>query len=468
MSMKQIGEQQGPSRETDGTGTSLRGLLAEYDREVDASLRAALDAETGLERVRILHTGRRVITVHDAVLLSALCPLLEDLPGGREVADRLRRGCQQRAALLARFEDVTRNVAAPNVYPVSGDEIEAILEGLERSLAEHVTAETKQVGDVLTATADSADPDVVAARMAIEAESAPTRVHRAATKHPHSVFLKRYYHFVDRWADWRDTHNGWQDPRSVARSPRSLQVAGLMSEPGSGAPTIREVLAGYDATVEEVIKEWLAATTPDEERAAVRRLSAGIAVHDSVLGGVVCPLLDALPAAREPAAQLRDGCHQRSDLQHRLGVLEKRFAVTKPDDGYRAEVEPVVEALIESFHAHEHVETEEVVGLLETLPADVYRTKSSLLADAMWPWHSDGPDLLALRMAMWAEYSSGHSHPVLDKHPSSRVLRSWFHVTDHWRHFTPETPLERWLVPQLPAAPFSSEAKRAGAKRTGS
>lgn len=84
--MKQIGEQHRP-RGVDGAGTSLRGLLAEYDRGVDASPPAGLDADTGLERVRIVDAGRQVITVHDAVLLSAPYPLLEDLPVGREVAD---------------------------------------------------------------------------------------------------------------------------------------------------------------------------------------------------------------------------------------------------------------------------------------------------------------------------------------------------------------------------------------------
>ena len=98
---------------------SLRDLLAGYDREVDDSLRDALGSTTGVGRVRALHNSvRRSISVHDAVLASALCPLLEDLPGGPAVARRLRHGCQERAELLDRFEALSHNVAAHNVYPV--------------------------------------------------------------------------------------------------------------------------------------------------------------------------------------------------------------------------------------------------------------------------------------------------------------------------------------------------------------
>jgi hypothetical protein len=47
------------------------------------------------------------------------------------------------------------------------------------------------------------------------------------------------------------------------------------------------------------------------------------------------------------------------------------------------------------------------------------------------------------------------------RHPHSRTLRSWFHVTDHFRDAWHDTPVERWLFPRLPARPFAERlAKR--------
>jgi hypothetical protein len=439
-----------------GRRTSLRELLADYDREVMESLRTAFDADTGLERARILHEASRVITVHDAVLVSALCPLLEDLPGGQEVASRLRHGSEERAVLLRRFADVAKNVAAQNVYPVSGDAIEEILEGLEQSLDAHVTDETQQVGEVLTASSESVDPDVVAARMALVAEDSPTRSHRATPGLPHSPLQKRYYRLHERWADWRDAHHGWLENGSAAKTPRVFQATRLMSAADAGPPTIGEVLAGYDKSVDEMIAEQGAATNLAEEAVAVQRLSAAIAIHDSVLAGVLCPLLDALPEAKEPAAKLREGCHRRGELQRQLADVMRRVVPGESDETLRATIAPLVEALIESFGSHKSVETGDVAALLRDLPDDAYRTKGSLLNDAMWPWHSEGPELLALRMAMWARSSPSRSHRLLESHPSSRALRSWYRLADHGRHISAETPFERWLAPKRPNAPFES------------
>lgn len=437
---------------------TLRGLLASYDGEVEAALRAAVDATTGLERVRVMHQTRKVVAVHDAILLSALCPLLEDLPGGAEVARRLRDGCGERAQLLQRYADATKNVAAHNVYPVSGDEIEDILDGLERSLRAHISDETIQVGDLLAASAASVDPEIVAVHMAIEAERAPTRAHRATSKHPNAVALKRYYRLQDRWADWRDSHNGWLKPDAVRQSPRTLQVAALLKGLGGGTPpTIRDVLGGYDDTVQAVIRDWVAATTWQAKSEAVQQLTAAVTVHDAVLGGVLCPLLEALPDGKAPAGRLQDGCRQRAELQQRIHQLGSRTRAEDRGEQYRAEFEELVATLVESFRAHVQQETSEVSQLLEQLPGDTYRTKSSLLADAMWPWHSEGPEILALRMALWAGSSPSRPHTLLSKHPSSHTLRRGYRIADHLRHFSADTPLERWLVPKLPPAPFSSQ-----------
>lgn len=435
---------------------SLRALLAGYDREVEDSLRRALEARTGLDRVRILHNAvRRSISVHDAVLEAALCPQLDDLPGGQPIADRLRRGCQERAALLVRLDAISHNVAAANVYRFSAEEVEEILEGLDVSFAAHATDETTEVERVLEAAAASTNPDAVAARMAIEAEHAPTRAHAATVKHPRSVVLKTIYRYGDRFHDWSDSHRGWSDPRAARKSVRAEQVDLLKNQRTVTPPTIRDVLAGYDMAVESVIAELEAARSDLERADALGRLSAAIAVHDYVLGGVLCPLLEAVAGGDPLAARLREGCHRRAELQESWHVLAKGV---KRDDLARLsspEVEAIIGPLVESFRSHEKQESTEVIALLDQLPDSSYRTKTSGINDIMWPWYSEGPEVLALHMALWAQLSPTRIHPLLARHPTSRVLRAVFHQIDDLRDHWGDTTVGGWLFPKPPERPLA-------------
>jgi len=435
---------------------SLRDLLAGYDREVEDALRDALGSATGIARVRALHNSvRPSISVHDAVLASALCPLLEELPGGPAVARRLRHGCQERAELLDRFEALSHNVAAHNVYPVSGEEIEHILEGLERSFGAHVSVETTSVGTVLEEAAGSLDPDVVVARMEIEARQAPTRIHAATARHPGSATRKAYYRSRDRFRDWSDSHWGWTDPRTTSRSARDQQVELLRSRSTSSAPSVRDVLTGYDDVVEQLVVELRSAPSgPDRVRAA-SRLNSAIAVHDSVVGGVLCPLLEAVPSGGASAVRLRQGCRQRAELQRSWTALTRGVEGDGRARLESSEAEAILEALIESFHAHRQEESLEVIPLLEGLPGSAYRTGASPFDDVLWPWYSEGPELLALRMALWARSGPTQVHPALVRHPTSRSLRTWFHVVDGFRDHWGDSALGRWLSPALPAQPFS-------------
>jgi hypothetical protein len=436
--------------------TSLRSVLARYDREVEDALQEALESTTGVGRVRALHNClQRSISVHDAVLESALCPLLGDLPGGGAVSDRLRLGCRERADLLSRFQAVTRNVAPHDVYPVSGEEIEHILEGLERSFSDHVQHESTEVGDLLEAATGSVDPDVVAARMAIEAERAPTRVHAATVKHPRSVMLRRLYRKKDRWYDWIDTHWGWSDPEATPRSPRAEQVDLLKHQANASPPSIRDLLAGYDATVETIIEAAISARAGRAWAEVAHRLNAAITIHDSVLGGVLCPLLESVQGGAPLATRIREGCNHRAELQQAWRDLVKKV----PAEGLRrpqpSEAEGIIASLIESFRSHETEETLDVTALLEDLPDSAYRTKASPFADVMWPWYSQGPGALALHMALWAESAPTRVHPGMARHPASRTLRSFYHCVDHFRDYWGDTALERWFFPELPAQPFS-------------
>ncbi len=441
--------------------TSLRGLLARYDREVERSLNEALESPTGVGRVRSLHnTLRRSVSVHDAVLESALCPLLEELPGGPPVARQLRRGCVERADLLERFEEISHNVAAHNVYPVSGEEVEQILEGLDRSFGEHASVESMAVSDLLEDAADSVDPDVIGARMAIEARDAPTRIHPATSKHPRSPALKAYYRGRDRFQDWSDSHWGWSDPDATPRSPRRQQVALLRGKSTAPVPSVRDVLTGYDALVEDLVVELRSTRTGPDRVEAAYRLNSAIAVHDSVLGGVLCPLLEAVPGGAPLAGRLREGCRHRADLQQSWNTIATGAGADGGALLQSAEAGAIVEALVESFLVHQREESLEVILMLEDLPGSAYRTTMSPLNDTLWPWHSEGPGLLALRMALWADSGPTHVHPLLVRHPTSRVLRSYFHAIDGFRDHWDDSALGRWLSPGLPPQPFSDDARR--------
>lgn len=447
---------------------SLQALLAGYDREVEDALHEAIGSTTGTGTVRVLHnTVRRSVSVHDAVVGSVLCPLLEDLPGGPAVAQRLRQGCQERADLLGRFEKISHNVAAINVYPVSGEEIEGILEGLERSFAEHVTIETTDVGTLLEAAAGSIDPDVVGARMAIEARQAPTRAHGEATRRSSSPVLQAIHRNQDRFRDWSDSHWGWSDPRTARPSPRARQVDLLKSQPTGSTPSIRDVLTGYDATVDDLIIEFRSARTGVDRVKAAYRLQAAVTVHDSVLGGVLCPLLEAVPGGEPLAVRLHDGCRHRAKLQQAWGALAEGVEADDPARLTSSDAEELMESMIESFHSHEEEESLDVSSLLEQLPDSAYRTNVSPMNDVMWPWYSEGPGLLALRMAMWAQAGPTHVHPALVRHPTSRALRNYFHVVDGFRDHWADSAIGRWLSPELPPQPFSGQVHRQGREGAG-
>jgi len=185
----------------------LRDLLAGYDREVDGIRKEVLATTTGTERVQLLNKLRRSISVHDSVLGAALCPILDELPGGGPVADQLREGCRERAELLGEFRKLTNGIAAHNVYQASGTDMERIIEGLDRSFQRHEYEETSAVASVLEASKYSTDPDVVGARMALAASRAPTRQGSGWVRR--LPLPKKVLRYADKYHDWVDTHHEW-------------------------------------------------------------------------------------------------------------------------------------------------------------------------------------------------------------------------------------------------------------------
>jgi hypothetical protein len=443
---------QAPGSKTDagaGLGSvSLREVLAAYDREVDEALAAVDGATSGEERVRALLQAQRVLAVHDAIVAHALCPLLEELPDGAALAARLREGVAARGELLGRFDRLVRGVAPRNVYAASGQEIETVVEALEESVARHVEEETREVGDLLERARASVDPVVLAAKMAIEAQRAPTRAHPGAG----SGAFGRLRRLRDQVADWVDAHHGWFDPWRERSTPRGLQSEALRAAAASDQPTVRDLLAGYDRAVASLVEEWRRSSGPSARLDAARRMAAAITVHDSVLAGVLCPLLTSLPGAEPAAAELRQGCEARAELVARV---ERLLGSSKtPDEAARSELEDLVAQLAASFEAHEATEGDDVGAVLSHLGPEDYRTLTSPLADVAWPWHSEGPSVLALRMALWAEGAPTRVHPLLARYPQSQVLRRVFHLVDQWRDFWADTPVQRWLAPPRPPAPY--------------
>lgn len=444
----------------------LGGLLHAYDREVQEAMDAALAADTGTGRVRAMHDRLApALAVHDAVLSSALCPILDTLPDGPDVADRVRTGCRRRGRALRRLDRVTRGVAPHNVYGASGDEIDDVLEALDQSFRAHQAEESDAIAGVLTAAGGAVDADMVADRMETAARRAPTRPHGRPGGAPPTMLALAAWRQRDRLADWVDAHHGWAEAGHAAPSPRRRQIAALQ-DLALGAPaTVRGVLSAYDETVGGELAGLEQAQTDAQRAEATHRVMAAVAIHDAVVEGVVCPLLQSVPGGADLAAVLRWQCRERADLMRTWTRMARR---TPAEDLYREDrvaVDAVIGSLAASFAAHEDDETASVDALLRDLPPQRYRGATAPFADSMWPWHSEGPNVLALQMARWADRSPTRPHALCERHPSSRVLRTSYGLVDHLRDRWHDTPLTRWLFPPREEHPFSEQRHATAARR---
>ena len=116
--------------------------------------------------------------------------------------------------------------------------------------------------------------------------------------------------------------------------------------------------------MEEIISESRSAQTDLARAVAGHRLNAAIAIHDSVLGGVLCPLLKAVPNGEPLAARLGEGCRQRATLQQAWNALTKGASADELYRLHASEADAIIKPLIESFRSHEKEETVEVTTLL--------------------------------------------------------------------------------------------------------
>ena len=411
-------------------GASLRGLLAHYDERVRGAIREATDATTGTGRVQAVHALGRLISAHDAVLGAALCPLLQDLPGGAQTADRLRHGCEERESLLGQFYALGEGTDAHNVYPVFGAEVERILEELDLSFARHAGDETARVGELLESAEAIVSPEAVAARMAIEGGRAPGRPHRAVYRHPQSRLLRALYRNMDRLHDWNDSHHGW--PSSSRRRRVSVRPRRNFDR---RTPSVRDLLSGYDQTVEDAIAQLGTAGSSSDRAGAAYRLAAAVSIHDSIVGGTLCQLLEAVPEGRPAAAALREGCQKRAAL---LRQWDDLVADARPSElfaGGSGRAEQVIAGLVASFRSHEGRETDDVSALVEQLRGRSWTfSGTGLVSPYLLPdWPNPEPAVLAAHMALWGEKAPTHTHPALMRHPASRFLRDFYRRTDYLR-----------------------------------
>ncbi len=418
----------------DGEPSPLREVLAAYDRKVDQLLDEAARAPTGTGRVQTMFLVRRAVAIHDSVVESALCPVLEDLPGGADVATTLREGCRRRAALLSRFQRVTQGVAAHNVYASASAEIEDVLARLTTSFHEHESAETTEVAELLDRSADLVDPDVVSARMAIEVGRAPTRAHAVGARR-----LRRANRLVDTFRDWSDSRHRW--PAAERTAPTRWPT------PSSSVPSIRSLLASYDTTVEGVIVDLRRATSPEDRLVAAHRLVAAITVHDAVVAGSLCTLLDSVDDGHDVADRLRQGCQQRAELLRGWHLLIRGLS---PEDLVRLhleEADEIVEGLIVSFGAHAHDESSEVAAFVERLRERAWPTRGSAAGGLIAAGPNPEPGVLAASMALSAATAPSRTHPLLARHPSNRLIRAAYRgldraasASDSWRGWSTRGP----------------------------
>jgi len=435
------------------TSKPLLELLASYDQEVGAAFAETREVSTGTEKVQLLYRLRHMIALHDAVLADVLCPMLSSLPGGPEVGERLREGCSERSKLLQSFQALTIGIAARNVYAASGPEIERILTELQASFRRHTEVETVEVAQVLESSGASMDPDVLAARMALEVRRAPTFAHRHI---PRSGLLKTVYRYVDSYREWIDAHHGWKyvpaarreerpedhatthaapaesgaGERWVPREPEPVRH-GLAPPPAprphvwdevgprppwlsgnGGIPSIGEVLESYDRAVDKIIDELQAARTVSERVESLSRLEVAVSIHDSVLSGTLCPLLRSLPGGGPFADRYEQGAKRRAELSKKLDEI----LMSRPDalDAYREHADAVeedVEQLLASFRQHEGDESASVTEFLSGLPKTP-ATPSELTTaagDRVGPWPSTDPATIATVMALYAERAAGRN-----------------------------------------------------------
>lgn len=154
------------------------------------------------ERVGLVERLVRAVSVHDAVMAEALCPVLARQPGGASVADEMRQGCAERERLSREIIALLSGIAARDVYlvPSEGRRLDDLVAALAASFEHHEQAEVPRAVAVVDDD-PSAPATEIAAAMEHARRFAPTRPHRGPLVHRRALAAKALLHFLDRMQD---------------------------------------------------------------------------------------------------------------------------------------------------------------------------------------------------------------------------------------------------------------------------
>ncbi|MBO0713530.1 MAG: hypothetical protein J2P59_02150 [Acidimicrobiales bacterium] len=175
----------------DSNDDTVARLLAELHQDLPTD-----------ERVGLVGRLVRAVSVHDAVIAEALCPLLCRLPGGATVADEMREGCELRESVSAEIIALLSGIAARDVYlvPSEGKRLDDLVASLTASFEHHEQAEVPKAVAVV-----DEDPSAPATEIATAMEHArrwaPTRPHRGPLAHRRAMAAKALLHLLDRMRD---------------------------------------------------------------------------------------------------------------------------------------------------------------------------------------------------------------------------------------------------------------------------
>jgi hypothetical protein len=204
-------------------------------------------------------------------------------------------------------------------------------------------------------------------------------------------------------------------------------------------PSIRRLLADYDSSIEVMIGELDLVDTGLDRVRSFHRLQAAISIHDSVLRGVLCPLLESLPGGTPLATQLREGCEVRGKSLRSWERLIHGVEADELYDSNRDVVEDIIEALVDSFEQHKSVESADVTSFLENPPEIPRKIRGDRTLSLLWGsgprtwiWPDPHPGMVAAYTDLWAETAPLRVHYLTTRYPTNRLLKRAFKGADRW------------------------------------
>ncbi len=189
--------------------TSVRDLLVSYDKEISELIEIATDSNSASNRLYVLGQLRHSVAIHDSVIQSVLCPILEELPNGRHTSTPLLSDTQRRSALLEQLRQATLGPSPYALYDRNVAEIDRIVSNIRVNFQQHDTAESVDVGWLLEESSTNTDPDVLAARLALEARRIAGRTSPFSGRRTQTTIRGRMSEYLDDLLEGHSGYHGW-------------------------------------------------------------------------------------------------------------------------------------------------------------------------------------------------------------------------------------------------------------------